>query len=134
MSTENVKKFYEAVSQDEALKQKFVELSQKYQGQQMDKEKMKLITEEEVLPIAKEMGYSFTMDDFNSYGKEIQQMNMNCELSDTEMQAVAGGSSRSGFCILIGFAHTSWECSLSSSNGSYDDWMTGFCVGPGTTI
>lgn len=30
MSVENVKKFYEAVSKDELMKQKFVELSQKY--------------------------------------------------------------------------------------------------------
>jgi len=36
VSVENVKKFYEALSQDEAMKQKFMELSQKYQGQQMD--------------------------------------------------------------------------------------------------
>jgi hypothetical protein len=32
MSIENVKKFYESVSQDDFLKQKFGELSRKYQG------------------------------------------------------------------------------------------------------
>ena len=52
MSVENAKKFYEALSQDESLKQKFVELSQKYQGQPMDEANMKLITEEKVLPLA----------------------------------------------------------------------------------
>jgi predicted ribosomally synthesized peptide with nif11-like leader len=121
MSTENVKKFYEAVSQDESLKQKFVELSQKYQGQQMDEAKMKSITEEEVLPMAKQIGYSFTMDDLKEFGEEMKRANMNCELSEEEMEAVTGGrevinpvvwcinnglSNWSGitYCFIIGIA------------------------------
>ena len=51
MSIENVKKFYEAVSQDEALKQKFVELAQKYQGQPMDETKSMEIMEREGLSL-----------------------------------------------------------------------------------
>ena len=99
MSVENAKKFYEAVSQDETMKQKFVELSQKYQGQQMDEAKMKLITEEEVLPMAKQIGYSFTMDDLKAYGEEMQQAKMNRELSDSELEAVSGGQM---FCVIGG--------------------------------
>ena len=100
MSVENVKKFYEALSQDEAFKQKFVELSQKYQGQQMDEAKLKSITEEEVLPMAKQMGYSFTMYDLKAYGEEMKQADMNRELSDEEMQAVTGGGGM--VCIIAG--------------------------------
>ena len=103
MSAENVKKFYEAVSRDEALKQKFIELSQKYQGQSMDEAKGMSILEQEALPIAKQLGYEFTIDDLKSYGEEMKQANMNCELSDEEMQAVAGGI-QAAICVLFGIS------------------------------
>ena len=109
MSVENVKKFYEAVSKDEALKQKFVELSQKYEGQPMDEAKGMSILEQEALPIAKQLGYEFTMDDLKSFSEEMKQAGMNCELSEEEMQAVAGGIPGDGargnfvFCLMLGF-------------------------------
>ena len=116
MSVENVKKFYEAVSQDETLKQKFVELSQKYQGQQMDEAKGMSIFEQEALPLASQLGYSFSMDDLKAYGEEMKQADMNRELSDEEMEAVTGGVKGLGLCIILGVA-----------NGDYD----GFCFGVG---
>ena len=85
MSTESVKKFYEAVSQDEALKQKFVELFQKYQGQQMDEAKAMSVMEQEGLPLASQLDYSFTMDDLKAFGEGLKQENMNRELSDEEI-------------------------------------------------
>ena len=117
MSAENVKKFYEAVSRDEALKQKFVELSRKYQGQPMDEAKMRTLMAQEALPMAKQMGYSFTMDDLKVYGEEVKQADANRVLSDEELQAVSGGGTTgtnrciffgvpsgdfSGFCFLYG--------------------------------
>ena len=129
MSVENVKKFYEAVSKDEALKQKFVQLSQKYQGQPMDEVRVWSIMEQEALPLAAQMGYSFTIDDVKSYDLAMQQAKMGCELSDEEMQAVTGGETITGFCFVIGYSNISW--SGWGSEGSYDAFMTGFCVGPG---
>ncbi len=127
MSVENVKKFYEVLSQDESLKQKFVELSQKYQGQPMDEAKAMSLMEQEALPIAKQMGYSFTVDDWKAYGEEMQQAKMGLELSDTELAAVAGGGCYSGFCLLIGWRH------YDNGRGYTSDWTgVGFCVGPGT--
>ena len=58
MSVENVKKFYTALSQDEALQKEFVELAKKYQGQPMDETKAMSLMEQEVLPVAKQRGYS----------------------------------------------------------------------------
>ena len=87
MSVENVKKFYEAVSKDELMKQKFVELSQKYQGQPMDEAKAMSVIEQEGLPMAAQMGYSFTMDDLKSFEQEMQQARTGCEMSDEELQA-----------------------------------------------
>jgi len=126
MSVENVKKFYEAVSQDESLKQKFMELSQKYQGQPMDEEKMKLITEGEVLAIAKQAGYPFVFADLITYERETQQAKMGSELSEEELQAVVGGATemecfilgfgyggRQGFCIIWGYSDGYQICSTS---------------------
>ena len=101
MSVENVKKFYEAVSKDEVLKRKFVEMSQKYQGQPMDEAKEMSILEQEALPLAAQMGYSFTMDDLKAYGEEMKQAGMNSELSDNELEVVSGGAVTM-FCCLVG--------------------------------
>ena len=120
MSVENVKKFYEAVSQDEAMQQKFMELSQKYQGQQMDEGQAMSVMEQEGLPMAAQMGYSFTMGELKAYGEEMKQAKMNCELSEEELQAVTGGgmlicaligiasSGGEGFCFLFGIGHSSY--------------------------
>ena len=103
MSVENVKKFYEMLSQDEAMKQKFVELSKEYQGQQMDEAKTVSLLAKEALSLATQMGYSFTMDDLLTYGEEMQQADMNRELSEEEMTAVTGGGcSGTNRCIFIG--------------------------------
>ena len=116
MSVESVKKLYEAVSQDESLKQKFVELSQKYKGEALDADKVAVVVEQEVLPLAKQVGYSFSIDDLKTYGEEMQQANINRELSDSELEAVVGGNSGvncfaigvgsgggTGFCFVIGY-------------------------------
>ena len=45
------------------------------------------------------------MDELKEYGEEMKQAKMNCELSEEEMQAVAGGANTGGlamFCFLIG--------------------------------
>jgi bacteriocin-like protein len=127
MSIENVKKFYEAVSKDASLKQKFVELSQKYQGQPMDEEKAMALMEQEVLPLTVKLGYTFTVDDLKAYSEEMKQAGMNRELSDEELQAVVGGNTFTGFCLLVGYIH------VDNGRGyTFDGWCNGgLCVGPG---
>lgn len=90
MSIENVKEFYEAVSKDEALKQKLVELSQKHQGQQMDEIKVMAEMDREVMSLAAQMGYSFTIDDLKACETEMKQK-LGCELGDSDLAAVSGG-------------------------------------------
>ena len=129
VSIENVKKFYEAVSQDEAMKQKFVELSQKYQGQPMDEAKVRTLMEKEALPLAAQMGYSFTMDDLKAFGEEIQHGKMNCELNDEEMQAVAGGV----FVCVVGGGGEGVVCVVIGLNAA-QPYPARFCciIGLGT--
>ena len=124
MSVETVKKFYEALAQDKALQQKVAELSQKYQGQTMDEAKTISVMEQEALPLAKQMGYSFSMEDLKAYETEMQQAKMDCELSDEEMQAVTGGiftcyvvgvGDRGGGCFLVGIDSLNQLCLLGGS-------------------
>ena len=119
MSVGNVKKFYGVLSQDKEMQQKFIDLNQKYQGQSVDEAKSMAIMEEEGLPLAKKIGYDFTWDDLKAYGEEMQQVDMNRELSDEELAAVSGGrlicefmlgssydysaKKSDGFCSILGF-------------------------------
>ena len=102
MSTENVKKFYEAIASDEKLKMKLSELSQKYQGEVLDEETKVLLVNKEILPLASQMGFSFSLADLKQYETEMQQPQADSELSDEEMQAVAGGFNNT-YCAIIGY-------------------------------
>ena len=134
MSIENVKKFYDSISQDEALKQKFAELSQAYQGQPLDEVKALELAEEKILPLAKQLGYAFTMDDVKMFGEEMKQAYLNGEMDDNELMAVTGGGG-SLYCVLLGFNERPLEsqnfgaCVFLGFNGA-----GGFCclIGAGT--
>ncbi len=128
MSVENVKKFYTALSQDEALQKEFVELAKKYQGQPMDETKAMSLMEQEVLPVAKQKGYSFSIADVNAYGEEMKHADLNRELSDLELQAVTGGGTYTGFCILAGVITHTWD------KGQYTSFTAAFCMGPGQPL
>ena len=99
MSVENVGKFYEAVSQDKAMQQKFIDLSRKYKSDTVDEARVDSIVEQDVVPLAKQMGYEFTLDDLRAYGEQARQLHQGAELSEEEMKAVAGGVF---VCVFIG--------------------------------
>ena len=127
MSVENVKKFYEALVQDKMIQQRFNELNQKYQGVTVDATKADAILEQDLLPLAKELGYEFTLAEIKAYGEEMKQAHMPQELSDAELQAVAGGGA-SLICVALGFnegfnhVHGFGYCLLLGFNGA-----GGFC-------
>ena len=105
MSVENVENFYAAISQDETVKQRFNELNQKYQGVAMNAAKTDAILEQELLPLAKELGFEFTLAEIKAYGEEMQQASRNGELSVAELDIVAGGRGGGGaslICVLLG--------------------------------
>ena len=128
MSVENVKKFYEALVQDKMIQQRFNELNQKYQGMAMDAAKADAIMEQDLLPLAKELGYEFTLAEIKIYGDALKQTKMQNELIDEEMEAVAGGGlicvgvgfnedvrvviDVKGYCVLLGFNDTGGFCFL----------------------
>lgn len=68
----------------------------------MDATKADAILEQDLLPLAKELGYEFTLAEIKAYGEEMKQAHMPQELSDAELQAVAGGGA-SLICVVLGF-------------------------------
>ena len=100
MSAENVKRFYEAITRDEGLRQKLAELSQKHQGEAADEEARIRMVNEDVLPLAEEIGMPFTLEELKQYEKSMNKRNGDNELNDAELQSVAAG--RCDQCFLRG--------------------------------
>ena len=90
MSKENAKLFYEELAKNEALHEKFEVIGKKYEGQTSDEVQMDLIYQNEILPIAKESGFEFTLAEFKEYKQEVTQPQSG-KLSDDELDNVAGG-------------------------------------------
>jgi predicted ribosomally synthesized peptide with nif11-like leader len=78
-----VKQFYEALSADEAIRDRAGALNKKYRGTQPDKE----TAVEEIVAFAKSEGYEFTAEDLARYSKPVAK-----ELRDDELKAVSGGA------------------------------------------
>jgi len=94
MSKENAKLFYEELAKNEALHEKFEVIGKKYEGQKFDEVQRDLIYQNEILPIAKESGFAFTLAELKEYKQDVKQPQSG-KLSDEELEAVAGGA-----CII----------------------------------
>ena len=101
MSKENVKLFYEELAKNEALQEKFKVIGKKYEGQTTDEVQMDLIYQNEILPIAKESGFEFTLAELKEYKQEVTQPQSG-KVSDEELGAVAGGQHVDCACIIGG--------------------------------
>ena len=93
MSRENVKKFLSFVRTDEVLAGKVLELRN---GLQMKEslESEKEILEREVLPLAREYGCDFTVEEFLDYSSSVSG-----KLSDDDLLNVCGGLSARGVAV-----------------------------------
>ena len=119
MAKENVKAFYEALSKDEAMQQAVKAKELAYTGKKEDRE---AVAEEIVIPVAKEAGYEFTLEELREFEEGLRPAG---ELDEDELEAVSGGLGLGlgvtafggvaysffsddcrgmgfGFCILIG--------------------------------
>lgn len=90
MSKENIPQFYEALVKDEKRKKILLELSK--EGEPLNKDKRVELVKNHILPMAKEMGFEFTFEELDRYEAELfEQKNKGDELSDDELEVVAGG-------------------------------------------
>ena len=101
MAKENVAKFYEKLAEDTALAEKINGLdkvfAEKHEAPAEDAdEKVVLAFREEavkavLLPVAKEAGFDFTIDELKAYEQEQLAA---LKLSEDELEQVAGGKAR----------------------------------------
>lgn len=91
-----IKKFYEALSNNEDMRKRMSELNEKYKDAQPDEETMLA----EAVAFAKAEGFDVTADNFRAYLKTGS-----AELSEEALEAVAGGQDNVNsacFCIAGG--------------------------------
>ena len=93
MAKENVKKFYDEISKNKELQEKFVAAQKGYETEGKNNDE---IFEDIVLPIAGEAGYEFTMSEYREAQRDAI---IERGISEEELENVSGG----GFCLLLGF-------------------------------
>ena len=138
MAKENVGKFYDKLAQDAALAEKLNALDKDFaekNGASADDAAMReKAVEAIIIPLAKEVGLPFTLEELKEYEQE-QMKNMT--LSDDELDQVAGGKIKSAgggngekskpvaYCAFLGFGfgkterkgNTAYCFLLGGSNG-----------------
>jgi hypothetical protein len=109
VSVENVQRFYEAIACDEGLRLRLTELSRGHRKGEMDEARIAQLIEEEILPIAAQMGCGFSLADLWRHAEEIQQSLPREDLDEDELDAVTGGSN---LCVLVSTSSTD-QCACS---------------------
>ena len=138
---ENVKKFYETLANSETLKEKAAKLNEKYiETEKADEEAITAA----IIAFAASEGYNFTAEELAAYtktaGKPAPQ-----ELSQDELEAVAGGSNACSDCFgtcfcMIGGGGTHqdphWVCACvaGGGGGKCSRGIYVLCVGVGMVI
>ena len=135
---ENVKNFYDELASSDALKEKAAKLNEKYnEAEKADEEAITAA----IIAFAASEGYNFTAEELAAYtktaGKPVQQ-----ELSQDELEAVAGGSNACRVCFgtcfcVVGGGGTHqdphWVCACVAGGGggmcSRSFYMLCICIG-----
>lgn len=122
MSIDNVKLFYEKLAKDPELRKKFSEAEEKLGKTinfQDDSPEVKNLVEKNLLSIARDAGYDFSIEDLNNY-----YINGKHELTDDMLNTVSGGGA--SFCIVVGGGH---ECGcLVGGGGRNNENDKGACA------
>lgn len=127
MSVENVQKFFELVKSNEELAQEIERIKNEAQNKAGAVDYEQIISKN-VIPMAKEHGLGFTLEDFLKYSSSIAQQG---ELSDDDLLNVSGGWSGSqmlatGLMLLtLGSSGLSIMGNLQGSGGSDNGTSTG---------
>lgn len=103
MSIKIVNEFYQKIASEEEMKTELSELFQPYEGKTLDEAERETLVEQILLPYAKQKGFLFTLEELKQYEIELTERKENGELSDEELEAVAGGLGIAiALCIIIG--------------------------------
>ncbi len=125
MSQENVKGYFETLAKNKELQEKLTKLNKKYEGADLTQAQLDLACERELLPLAKEYGFEFTLEEYKAYALEMSVPKTG-KLDDDELEAVSGGTGGCG-CILAGGGgdpdngHAGCACILGGAGINIDD-------------
>ena len=102
MSKENVRLFYSTLAEDKALQEKFNEinarLADEYKGERPDEKRVNEILRHDFLPVAREAGFEFSLDELKAYSAEGKATG---ELADEELAGAVGGENRCMLCFQV---------------------------------
>jgi len=87
-----VKKFYEALSKDEAMRAKLSALNEKYPNAQPEFAE----AAEEIVAFAKAEGFAFTVDDLSAYAESEGK-----EITEEQLAGVVGGLYDRNTCVCM---------------------------------
>jgi len=105
---EKMKELYEKVARDSGLQAKFARIMDEA-GKAGEVE-----TGEKLIAFAKEAGYELSLDEIKAFFQEFPEKDKG-ELSDADLDMVAGGKSMSGiFNIFVSAASAGIACALGS--------------------
>ncbi|PKM76285.1 MAG: hypothetical protein CVU90_13180 [Firmicutes bacterium HGW-Firmicutes-15] len=118
MSKENAMRFFKLVEENHELKEKYLTVIIKYFRQKLSQEEQDKIFVGEILPLAREAGFEFTLDEL----KELETSSQSAQLSDEELEKVVAGAdgaySVDMWCDVAD--NSTMEKSLLAGIGNYD--------------
>ena len=144
MAKENVARFFAKLSSDKVFAEKLSAADAAYakthDAKNVDENARKAAAEAILLPIAKEAGLPFTVEELASYEKEKME-EISGEVSDDEMANAAGGAEPAAglgmtLCKFIGVGFGVLGCSAKGDSGLcaiVGGGGAGFCMGEGVS-
>jgi predicted ribosomally synthesized peptide with nif11-like leader len=113
ITMEKMKELYEKVAGDSGLQTKFAEIMK-------EAETARVSTQEKLALFAKEAGYDISVEEAQEYFKLLSEQKEG-ELSDVELDAVAGGKSSDGVLTIIASVVTvGVACAALSAKETYE--------------
>lgn len=119
MSKENATRFMMMKDKDETIKNAFDAIMGKYEGKILSKDEQDKALREEIIPLAKEYGYEFTLEDF-------AKLQADGKLSDEELGQITGGRgefSKTYTChFLTGttILHNTYSCDYAPDDQTFE--------------
>ncbi len=110
----NFEQFYEDVKTNPELQQKLSTAQAKIKSNDPK------AAFEQILPVIREAGYDFSLEELEAYAKE-HQPNADGEMSLDELDAVAGG----GGCFLVGFDVGTFCIAIGADNVGFGCFLVG---------
>lgn len=124
MSKENVRLFYEKVSQDRELQAQLQAVGEKLGAVKPEESQMDALYQAEVIPLARAAGFDFTLSEQKEYFRELGKPGV-VKLTDDELAAVAGGGMC--VCVAVGLGANQKTCCNCVGYG-WGHCSRGFCL------